>query len=433
MTNTLIGHDVEEGELPSGWEIRDLRDVATLSLGKMLDKKQQTGLHPTPYLRNINVRWGNVDLGDVQSMDITPGQIDRVSLGNGDLVVCEGGEPGRAAVWTENETFAIQKALHRVRPVPGLNPAYLYFIFENEFRGVGDHPLFTGTTIKHLPKEKISLVRVPMPSLAEQERIVEILEDQLSRLDTALQSVRTVREKAAQFRRSLLHAAFTGTLTGHDVQQGELPEGWELRPLSDLGEVRLGRQRSPKNHSGPQMRPYLRAANVSWAGLSLDDVAEMNFSDEEMETYLLEPGDILVNEASGSPSEVGKAAVFRGEIDGCAFQNTLIRVRANATGGEFLHQFLSFLAISGAYVRESRGVGIFHLGKMKLAAWPVTVPPLEEQDRIVEILEDQLTRLDAALAVADAVEERSAALRRSLLHSAFTGRLTREWREAVNV
>ena len=172
---------------------------------------------------------------------------------------------------------------------------------------------------------------------------------------------------------------------------------------------------------------------MSWTGLSLDDVAEMNFSDEEMEVYLLESGDILVNEASGSPSEVGKAAVFRGEIDGCAFQNTLIRVRANATGVEFLHQFLSFLAISGAYVRESRGVGIFHLGKTKLSAWPVPVPPLAEQKRIVEILEEQLSRLDASLAVADGVEERSAALRRSLLHSAFTGRLTEEWREAVNV
>ncbi|MDP6720540.1 MAG: restriction endonuclease subunit S, partial [Pirellulaceae bacterium] len=64
---------------------------------------------------------------------------------------------------------------------------------------------------------------------------------------------------------------------------------------------------------------------------------------------------------------------------------------------------------------------------------PTLIPSLPEQERIVEILEEQLSRLDASLAVADAVEERSAALRRSLLHSAFTGRLTRGWREAVNV
>ena len=146
-------------------------------------------------------------------MDITPGQIDRVSLRNGDVVVCEGGEPGRAAVWTEDETFAIQKALHRVRPVPELNPAYLYFVLEKEFRGVGDHPLFTGTTIKHLPKEKISLVQVPMPPLSEQERIVEILEDQLSRLDASLAVADAVEERSAALRRSLLHSAFTGRLT----------------------------------------------------------------------------------------------------------------------------------------------------------------------------------------------------------------------------
>ena len=213
FTGALTGHDPEDGQLPEGWMYLPLGELATLSLGKMLDRKQFTGMHPVPYLRNINVRWDRFDLGDLQEMDITPAQLDRVSLCAGDLVACEGGEPGRAAVWGGTESIAIQKALHRVRPVDRIKPRFLYFAFEAEFRGVEDHPLFTGTTIKHLPKEKIAAVMVPLPPLDEQVRIVQILEEQLSRLDAALAVANTIEKRSAALRRSLLHAAFTGRLT----------------------------------------------------------------------------------------------------------------------------------------------------------------------------------------------------------------------------
>src|SRR4051794_9538680 len=104
----------------------------------------------------------------------------------------------------------------------------------------------------------------------------------------------------------------------------DLPHGWEQLRLADIAEVRLGRQRSPKNATGARMRPYLRAANVTWAGLSLTDVNTMAFTEDESETYELRAGDLLLGEASGSPSEVGKPGQYRGEIDGCCFQNTLL-------------------------------------------------------------------------------------------------------------
>ncbi len=88
--------------------------------------------------------------------------------------------------------------------------------------------------------------------------------------------------------------------------------GWPVVRLDSVAQVRLGRQRSPKNHKGPQMRRYVRSANVGWDGLILDDVKTMNFTDEEMRTYGLAPGDILLNEASGSEREVGKPAIWKG-------------------------------------------------------------------------------------------------------------------------
>lgn len=142
----------------------------------------------------------------------------------------------------------------------------------------------------------------------------------------------------------------------------DLPSGWTMARLTEIAEVRLGRQRSPKNHHGDQMRPYLRAANVTWNGLDLSDVNAMNFTDSEMDVYGLKPGDLVLSEASGSAGEVGKPALWSGEIPDCAFQNTLIRVRPREIEPRYLLHYFRAQALLGRFVPESRGVGINHLG-----------------------------------------------------------------------
>lgn len=196
-----------------------------------------------------------------------------------------------------------------------------------------------------------------------------------------------------------------------------VPWCWQVMPLSDIAEVRLGRQRSPKNHSGDHMRPYLRAANVGWQGLLLDDVKMMNFTTHEMDTYRLVVGDLLLSEASGSPGEVGKPALWSGEIDNCAFQNTLLRVRPHQVEPRYLLHYFRFVALTGGFIQQSRGVGIHHLGRARLASWPTPVPPEDEQRRIVETLEGHLSRLDAADAYLQASKNRSQALTRSVVTS----------------
>lgn len=183
--------------------------------------------------------------------------------------------------------------------------------------------------------------------------------------------------------------------------------------LSDIAEVRLGRQRSPKNHIGTNMRKYLRAANVSWDGLKLDDVKSMNFEAKEMELYRLQRGDILLSEASGSPTEVGKPAIWNGEIPDCAFQNTLIRVRPHAVEPRYLLHYFQHQAREGEFARGSRGVGISHLGHATLACWQVPLPTIGEQQRIVGVL-DRAVRLRTA-------RRRTTALLDKLTQSTFAG------------
>ena len=124
---------------------------------------------------------------------------------------------------------------------------------------------------------------------------------------------------------------------------------YPLVRLDQVAEVRLGRQRAPKNHHGDQMRPYLRAANVGWSGLKLEDVKEMNFTDAELVTYRLQAGDLLLTEASGSPGEVGKPALWSGELEDCAFQNTLLRVRPHEHDPRYLLHFFRHMALASVF------------------------------------------------------------------------------------
>lgn len=200
-----------------------------------------------------------------------------------------------------------------------------------------------------------------------------------------------------------------------------LPPGWELATIGDVADVQLGRQRSPQHHAGDQMRPYLRAANVTWQGVSLEDVKEMNFDDGDFETYRLEPGDILLNEASGSPKEVGKPAIWRGEIEGCCFQNTLLKLRARAVDAGYLYWYCFFAALTGRFGEAGRGVNIRHLGKQGLMRFPIAVAPRTQQKRIVAAIEEHLSRLDAV--ESSFPHPKIAVLRRSILKEAFEGRL----------
>jgi type I restriction enzyme S subunit len=171
------------------------------------------------------------------------------------------------------------------------------------------------------------------------------------------------------------------------------------------------------------MMPYLRAANITWDGFALVDVNSMNFDPSERERFALKVGDILLNEASGSASEVGKPAIWRGEIPDCCFQNTLLRVRTILSLQRWI--LLHFLADakSGRFSRSSKGVGIHHLSANTLSAHIIRIPPPEQQERIVAEVDRRFSVLDQVEATVAASLTRCGKLRQAILKRAFEGQL----------
>ncbi len=397
-------------DLPRGWAWTTLGGIAETRLGKMLSAKARSGNGGRPYLRNKNVQWARIDVDDLLTMNFTDEEFEKFRLRDGDLLVCEGGEVGRSAIWRAPVSeCAYQKALHRVRPRGGVVPQYLLYLLMHYSDTHAFDRHVTGSTIAHLPQEDLRRLPVPLPPLAEQRRIVAAIEEHLSRLDAVRSLLSTASERAIRMKVLILNSVFS-SIEDH-------------APLKQLAEVRLGRQRSPKNHSGPSMRLYLRAANVTWNGLKLDDVKEMNFSEKEAVVYELKPGDVLLAEASGSASEVGKPVIWGGELRGCCFQNTLIRVRSHGPAPEYLRLVFLRAALLGQFAKASPGVGIHHLGSSRLAEWPIPLCSIEEQEAIAQGVERQFSLVDALHDRVVANLRRTESLRRGILSAAFRGEL----------
>lgn len=158
--------------LPVGWEWVRLGEVADNRLGKMLDKAKNTGKR-YPYLRNTNVQWRHIELDDIKEISLEASELEEFRLLPGDLLICEGGYPGRCAIWNEpDREMYFQKALHRVRPRGGVAVELIAISLESDSKSGNLEQHFTGATIKHFVGQALDRYVVPLPPLPEQSRIV---------------------------------------------------------------------------------------------------------------------------------------------------------------------------------------------------------------------------------------------------------------------
>lgn len=180
-----------------------------------------------------------------------------------------------------------------------------------------------------------------------------------------------------------------------------IPAEWRWARVSDVGAVKLGRQLAASKRRNSKATPYLRAANIGVDGLDLANVLKMDLTERERGTLKLLRGDVVLSEASGSPDQVGKSAVWNEEIPDCCFQNTVVRFRPHALLSDYSLVVFRYFQEAGVFARASHGVGIQHLGASRFAQLDVPVPGLAEQARIVEEVNSRIAEVMTATASMD--------------------------------
>jgi type I restriction enzyme S subunit len=279
---------------PVNWERKPLGAVADLCLGKMLDQNKNRG-EPLPYLANVNVRWGEFELSDLRTMRFEPKEMDRYGLKFGDIVMCEGGEPGRCAIWKDQiPGMMIQKAIHRIRPKEFLDYRFLFYSFLHLSNSKVFDQYFTGATIKHLPGEKLAKIDVDIPPLPVQQRIAGILSVYDELIENSQRRIKILEAMArALYREWFVYFRFPGHESIPRVPSplGDIPQGWEVKKLGEIAENfdRLRRPLSKMQRAEMQGEyPYYGAAKV------FDYVNDFIFDGE----YLLmaEDGSVITTE-----------------------------------------------------------------------------------------------------------------------------------------
>jgi len=190
-------------------------EITDNRLGKMLDRNKNKGKFER-YLRNVNVRWFDFNLDDLLEMKFENNEEEKYSINKGDLVICEGGEPGRCAIWKSEDPIKFQKALHRVRPKKGWNNEYLMYYIKHITNNGVINKFYTGTGIKHLTGESLKKIPVPICSKSEQQAIVSAIESRLSVCDKLEQTIDQTLALSASLRQSILKKAFEGRLVPQD-------------------------------------------------------------------------------------------------------------------------------------------------------------------------------------------------------------------------
>lgn len=420
------------GEVPGHWEVCALNYRYEIALGKMLDQKRISGSHLAPYLRNTDVQWGEINTNDLPQMDFEGNDLNRYRLRRGDLLVCEGGEVGRAAIWKAPiEECCYQKALHRLR---ARNPKrdsaeLLYFAFctatkLDVFSSNGGK-----STIAHLPAETLRRYRFPFPPPAEQTAIAAFLDRETAKIDALVAEQRRLIDLLKEKRQAVISHAVTKGLNPDAPMKdsgiewlGEVPAHWEVLSLRrctayvQTGGTPSSEPPAPATDIGDGMVWYTPGdfGDLLRLGDSARRISSLSISAGE--SRIFPAGSVLVVSIGATLGKVGYAG-----WESSANQQINAVIPNEKMNGYFLAYSLSVKSDVMRYLSNASTIGIMNQEKTKDIC--VAVPPLKEQVAISEFLDSQTTKLDTLTAEAqraiDLLQER----RTALISAAVTGQI----------
>ena len=427
-------------DIPDSWEWVTLQTIATSSLGKTLDKAKNKG-NLKPYLCSINVYWDGIDLTTVKEARLEENELPKYLLRPGDLLICEGGDVGRSAVWESTQEMYYQNALHRVRFYGGINPHYFQLLLEC-YKGNQILDAYSkGMTIKHLVQTALNTIVFPLPPLSEQNRIVNAAKRLLPYLhsyDKAEQKLTALNTGFPEaLKKSILQEAVQGKLVPQDpsdepaeallerirvekqrlIKEGkikkdkhesvifrrdnshyekrgseevcideeipfEIPENWAWARLSSASiSIADGDHQPP-----PQVQdgiPFLVISNVSDGIVDFSNTRYVpkKYFDSLAEIRIPQCGDLLFT-VTGS---YGIVIPVQTERKFC-FQRHIALIKLGCLSSEFMRLWLSSPLVYEQCRRAATGTAQKTVGLASLKGLLIPIPPLNEQVRILQKL-----------------------------------------------
>jgi len=274
-----------------GWTYKKLGEVAQSELGKTLNSAKDKGIS-YPYLCAINVLWDKIDTTTLKETKFEESELERYSVKKGDLLVCEGGDIGRAAIWDKEQPILYQNALHRLRFHDALLPRFcLLYLRCLKEKGILDGRYGKGVTIKHLVKSSLLSIPIPVPSLSEQQRIVS----ELDLLSSIIEKKKAQLKEYDKLAQSIFYDMFGDPMTNE--------KGWEVKKLVDVT-TKIGSGATPKGGNQSYKNEgisLIRSLNVHNGSFKYEDLAHIDEKQAyQLNNVIVEENDVLFNISGAS-------------------------------------------------------------------------------------------------------------------------------------
>lgn len=355
-----------------GWEYKKLGQVCTSDLGKTLNKSKDRGeLHP--YLCSINILWDKIDLSTLKQACFEADEQEKYTVRKGDLLVCEGGDTGRSAIWDRDETILYQNALHRLRFHESVSPKFvLFYLMYLKDIGEIDNKYSKGVTIKHLVKKALLSIPLPIPPKSTQLSIVS----ELDKLNELIQIKKEQLKDYDALAQSIFYEMFGDPVVNE--------KGWEVKTFGDCFSIGAGGTPSTK------VKEYWDNGTIPWIGSNMCQNCIITETDGKFiteeglnhsSTKLLSPGTVLVALVGAT---IGKVGLLR--IETCTNQNVaFIKVQeAETFTSEFVYYHL--MGLYGEFMKIGKGnFKMANQGFIKLL--PISCPPLSLQQSFAHKIE----------------------------------------------
>lgn len=396
------------------------------------------------FVRITDIKGGKIDWQSVPFC-ICP-DYDTYKLAANDILIARAGSIGKSFIVKDvPELSVFASYMIRLRTKEEIIPQYLYWCFQSQQFWQQIMAAHRGSAMKNINSKMLADLKFPNPPRQIQEAIVLFLEGFKEKirgvrrdLPELQQPLTEVKAIVARIEELAAKAEEARGLRKKTVEEVEILTGATITTLlrtlvnaeqstiDNIAEVRGGIQKGPHRIAGSNPVRYLTVAHVHRNKISLSDPRYFEVSSEELVRWLLEPGDVLIIEGNGSADQVGRTALFRGEIDRCVHQNHVIRIRPDKRqiDPEFLNLFFNSPVGQDEVQSRSRTTsGLRNLSVGRIKQISVPIPPLPEQRRIVAYLDDLQARVDAVKRLQAETQAELDALLPSILDRAFRGEL----------
>jgi type I restriction enzyme, S subunit len=390
----------EIGVIPEDWSISTVGEEFSIQLGKMLDADKNIGT-PKPYLGNRSIQWGHIEIEDISLISLTPSDIQRFRLKKGDLLVCEGGESGRAAIWNNqiNECY-YQKALHRLRPTKGYN-VFLMLCFLQRWVSTGFLSDFiTQTSIAHLPKEKFEQVPLLVPTLPEQETIAHTLSD----IDALIESLDRLLIKKRQIKQGIMQELLRSKDGWTEKNLGEVAEFYKGKGLPKSEIIPFATY--PCIHYGELFTKYPETI------LNVQSRTNINIG-----VFYSVANDVLMPTSDVTPNGLATASCILEDGVILGGDVLVIRIDPQELNGSFLSYLIRYS--KKQIMQLVSGTTVYHLYGSDMRKFSFSMPTIEEQIEIANILSD----MDAEIGSIESKLTKTRQLKQGMMHELLTGKI----------